>query len=119
MWAAIYYITQIIKKILQQDGQSPEYTHNPVKQEAISHGNILGSRTAVQYTSHMFQIFPFYKTYQNYKTINFFSQNLEYVFLLVTHISPEPQESNRRHNNENMREREGECVVVGTDAYRH
>jgi hypothetical protein len=31
----------------------------------------------------------------------FFSQNLEYGYLLAIHISPETQESNRRHN-ENM-----------------
>jgi len=36
------------KKFCNMMWQSPEYTHNLVKQNAISHGNILGSSTAVQ-----------------------------------------------------------------------
>jgi len=36
------------EKFCNMTWQSPEYTHNPVTQNAISFGNILGSRTAVQ-----------------------------------------------------------------------
>jgi len=65
--------------------------------------------------AHMFQIFPFYKMYQKFQSYIFFSQNLDYGHLLVIRISPEPQESNRKHNNENMRDRERECVGVGRE----